>query len=245
RDLAQLPHRPGGQPLTDRLRPLNAFGKTRLGVHRAVAADPERLLPHALETLTTQPDADGARQWLTGIRNAVIQRARRPDAEPTTYEQAVALIDQAQTAVGIEGIDEPPESEETGRAAGFQEQLQARPDTRRNRDSPMDPDLRLVKLEASRPTRLVITALAICHLTLVTVVSAAGLTADTPNQWALWFVVPEIVGLAPPRPLRSRCPACGITDHLDRPAAPPWEPPSHWQHRSVTAGRCLPICPPG
>ncbi|MFG2638274.1 hypothetical protein ACGFX8_31420, partial [Streptomyces sp. NPDC048362] len=29
-DLAQLPYRPGGQPLTDRLRPLTVFGKTRL-----------------------------------------------------------------------------------------------------------------------------------------------------------------------------------------------------------------------
>ncbi|WP_262391534.1 GNAT family N-acetyltransferase, partial [Nocardiopsis sp. CNR-923] len=34
RDLAQLPDRPGGQPFTDRLRPLNVFGKTRLGFKR-------------------------------------------------------------------------------------------------------------------------------------------------------------------------------------------------------------------
>ncbi|WP_055606702.1 trypsin-like peptidase domain-containing protein [Streptomyces prasinus] len=159
------------------------------GAHRAVAANPERLLPLAAQTVTTELGIDYARQWLTGLEHAVADRAADPDADPETYEWASSLISEAQERTAADRDD----LEELGvpltpEVVDDPEQ----PDAETGADAPsVDSLFVLVKPRVGQLTRTAITFLALCHLVLVAAVpSGVALTSNIGDDgWSLWFFV--------------------------------------------------------
>ncbi|MGV9942410.1 hypothetical protein [Streptomyces sp. NPDC003401] len=159
------------------------------GAHRAVAANPERLLPLAVQTVTTELGIDYARQWLTGLEHAVADRATDPDSDPETYEWASSLISEAQERTAADrddledlGVPLIPE------VVDDPEQ----PDAETGADVPsVDSPFVLVKPRVGPLTRTAITFLALCHLALVTAVpSGVALTSNIGDDgWSLWFFV--------------------------------------------------------
>ncbi|GAA2674312.1 hypothetical protein [Streptomyces lunalinharesii] len=162
------------------------------GAHRAVVADPERLLPLAAQTVTAELGTDHARQWLAGLEHAIVDRATAPDADPDTYQWASSLISEAQelTAADTDDLEElisAPSAQEADA-----------PDQRAPDPPSAGSPFVLVKPQVNGFTRLVVTFLGICHLALVAAVpSAVALTtpASGNDRWALRYFVPMNVGL--------------------------------------------------
>ncbi|MFH8738008.1 trypsin-like peptidase domain-containing protein [Streptomyces sp. NPDC017964] len=155
------------------------------GAHRAVAADPERLLPLAAQTVAAELGTDHARQWLTGLEHAVADRA----ADPDTYQWAGNLISEAQqqTAADRHDLDEL-----IGTPSAQADTLdQPAPEPGSAAPSP-DSHLVLVKPQVGWLTRYVVTVLGLCHLTLVGAVPAAAALSTSIGEdgWVLWFFVP-------------------------------------------------------
>jgi hypothetical protein len=160
-----------------------------VGAQRAVAADPERLLPLAAQTVTAELGIDHARQWLTGLERAVADRATHPDAEPETYEWASSLISEAQERTAADRHDL-----EILIGAPLTQEVDdpEQPDEETGADAPDGDSLFvLVKPRVGRLTRTAITFLALCHLLLVAAVpSGVALTTNIGNDdWALWIFV--------------------------------------------------------
>ncbi|MEV1070039.1 hypothetical protein [Streptomyces sp. NPDC050263] len=152
------------------------------GAHRAVAADPERLLPLAAQTVTAELGTDQARQWLTGLEHAVADRAAHPDADPDTYQWANNLISGAQERTIAERND--------------LEDLIGAPPTQADTLEPAAPSpdshLVLVKPQVGWLTRYVVGVLGLGHLTLVgAVATAAALKSNVGDDgWVQWLFVP-------------------------------------------------------
>lgn len=165
------------------------------GAQRAVAADPERLLPIAAQTVTAELGTDDARQWLTGLEHAVADHAAHPDADPDTYQWASSLISEAkeQTTADRDDLEHlisttlSPEEDSAGHPD---------PETDPVAEAANSHDV-LVKPQAKWLTRLVVTFLGLCHLVLVATVSTvAALTADAgSDEWVLWLTIPINVGM--------------------------------------------------
>lgn len=160
------------------------------GAHRAVAADPERLLPLAVQTATTELSTDHARQWLSDLEHAVADRAADPDCDPDINQWATSLISEAQACTADDrdlqeliGAPLPPEDDTP---------QQPTPDAPASDAHPV-----LVKPQVGRLTRIVITFLGLCHLVLVAAVpSAVALTTSTEDDgWVMWLLVPFNVGM--------------------------------------------------
>ncbi|KIF72768.1 hypothetical protein QR77_41600 [Streptomyces sp. 150FB] len=157
------------------------------GAHRAVAADPELLLPLAVQSVIAELGSDHARQWLTSLEHAVADRAADPDSAPDTYEWASSFINEVQ--------------ERTIRDSDDLEELIGAP-LAQEADAPdppsADSSFVLVKPQVHWLIRLLVTFLGVCHLGLVAAVpSAVALTAPASGDdgWALWLFVPMNVGL--------------------------------------------------
>ncbi|MFE2498814.1 hypothetical protein [Streptomyces scopuliridis] len=161
--------------------------------HRAVATDPERLLPLAAQTVTAELSTDHARQWLAGLEHAVADRAAQPDADPDTYQWASTLISdiQERTTADRDDLEELISASTTQEASASDPPT---PDTDPALPS-VDSHLVLVKPRVGRLTRTVVTFLALCHLLLVAgVPSAVAVTTGIGNDgWVLWFFVPTNV----------------------------------------------------
>ncbi|MER5201241.1 trypsin-like peptidase domain-containing protein [Streptomyces sp. NPDC002755] len=160
------------------------------GAHRAVAADPERLLPLAAQTITAELGTDHARQWLTGLEHAVADRAAHPDADPDTYEWASSLISEAQERTtadrdDLEDLLGAPLTQEANAPE------QPTPQTSSVAPS-SDSHLVRVKPHVSWFTRTVVTFVGICHLALVAAIpSAVAFSTGVGNDgWVLWYFVP-------------------------------------------------------
>ncbi|MGI5532481.1 trypsin-like peptidase domain-containing protein [Streptomyces syringium] len=165
------------------------------GAHRAVAADPERLLPLAAQTITAELGTDHARQWLTGLEHAVADRAADPDTDPDTYQWAASLIREAQqrTAAGRDDLEDLIGEPLTQEADAPEQQTPEPPPTAPAPDS----HLVRVKPQVGWLTRYVVGVLALGHLTLVGAVpAAAALKNDIGHDgWVLWLFVPMNVSL--------------------------------------------------
>ncbi|MEU0630640.1 serine protease [Streptomyces sp. NPDC005989] len=155
------------------------------GAQRAVAADPQRLLPLAAQTVTAELGTDHACQWLTGLEHAVADRAAHPDADPDTYEWASSLISEAQERTATD-------SDDLGAPLTQEADVPEQPDTGTSTDaSSADSPFVLVKPQVGWLTRTAITFLALCHLVLVAAIpSGVALTTNTGNDdGALWSFV--------------------------------------------------------
>ncbi|MFF2165481.1 trypsin-like serine protease [Streptomyces sp. NPDC058175] len=158
------------------------------GAHRAVAADPEHLLPLAAQTVTAELGTDHARQWLTGLEHAVADRAT--DLDSDTYQWAHSLISEAQERIAAdrEDLEElfgpslPQEADAPDQPAPEPGLTAASPNSH----------LVLVKPQVGRLTRCVVGVLGLGHLTLVGAVSAAAAlsTSIGSDGWGLWLLVP-------------------------------------------------------
>ncbi|WP_177239623.1 hypothetical protein [Streptomyces monashensis] len=156
--------------------------------HRAVASDPERLLPLAAQTITTELGPDQAQQWLADLEHSITDRAAQPDVDRDVYEWAAAFLGevQAQVATGAEEMDEFIDvllHEDT--ADEEDDEAESEPDT----DAPERPaDLPLIRTRVSVPIRIVITVLAVGHLGLVTATLIIALNSDSMRGvgWARW-----------------------------------------------------------
>ncbi|MFF2927192.1 hypothetical protein ACFVTP_33110 [Streptomyces celluloflavus] len=160
------------------------------GAHRAVAADPERLLPLAAQTVTAELGTDHARQWLAGLEHAVTDRAADPDADPDTYQWASSLISevQEQTAADRDDLEEL-----IGAPLAQEADTPEQPNPEPGSVAPSaDSHLVLVKPQVGWLTRTVVTFLGLCHLALVAAVpSAVALSTSIGNDgWVLWYFVP-------------------------------------------------------
>ncbi|CAL9675524.1 S1 family peptidase [Streptomyces sp. enrichment culture] len=183
------------------------------GAQRAVAADPELLLPLAAQTVTAELSTDHARQWLSGLKHAVTARSTYPDADSDTYQWAISLISDAEEWTDAEednfvdlmvsslisqaqdrATDENDQAELTGASLAREDDFPARPGA----DAGPVPlaatsHLLLVKPQVGWLTRIVVTFLGLCHLVLVTAVSAAGaitISAKDGDGWIMWMLVP-------------------------------------------------------
>lgn len=159
------------------------------GAHRAVAADPERLLRLAVQTVTVELATDHARQWLAGLQYAVADRATDPDADPDTYQWASSLISEAQerTAAGRDDVGEligAPVAQEPGPPEPSAEPGSTAPTPGSH--------LVLVKPQVGWLTRYVVGVLGLGHLTLVGAVAAAAALKSGigDDGWVLWLFVP-------------------------------------------------------
>ncbi|MFI0219906.1 trypsin-like peptidase domain-containing protein [Streptomyces lydicus] len=160
------------------------------GAHRAVAADPERLLPLAAQTVTAELGTDHARQWLAGLRHAVADRAAAPDSDRDIYQWASSLISEVQErrATDREDLEELIGMNPT--------QENDAPDQPTPNTGPIAPSAGphavLVKPEIGWLTRIVVTSLGLCHLLLVAAVpSVVALTTSVGDDgWAMWLFVP-------------------------------------------------------
>ncbi|MGW2028116.1 trypsin-like peptidase domain-containing protein [Streptomyces decoyicus] len=165
------------------------------GAHRAVAADPKRLLPLAAQTVTAELGTDHARQWLAGLRHAVADRAADPDSDPDTYQWASSLISEVQerTAADRDDLEELIGTSHT--------QENDAPDQPIPSTGPVAPSTGshsvLVKPEMGWLTRTVVTFLGLCHLVLVAAIpSAVALTTSVADDgWTMWFFVPMNVSM--------------------------------------------------
>jgi hypothetical protein len=162
------------------------------GAHRAVAADPKRLLPLAAQTVTAELGPSHARHWLRDLEHAVADRSTDPNSDPATYQWASSFISEAQAQATAEtrDLDELIGAPLTQEADVSD---QPAPDV----PSPDSPFV-LVKPQVNSLTRLVVTLLGICHLVLVAAVpSAVALTAPASGDdgWVLWLFVPINVGM--------------------------------------------------
>ncbi|MET8538262.1 hypothetical protein ABZV67_42845 [Streptomyces sp. NPDC005065] len=160
------------------------------GAHRAVAADPERLLPLAAQSVPAELGTDYARQWLAGLEHAIADRAVHPDADPDTYQWASSLISEVQERTAADRDD----LEELIGASPIQED--DAPDEQNPAAGPVVPSVDshfvLVKLRVGWLTRIVVAFLGLCHLFLVAAVpSAVALTTSVGDDgWVMWFFVP-------------------------------------------------------
>lgn len=178
--------------------------------HRAVAAAPERLLPLAAKTITAELSADRATQWLADLQNAVTHRARQPEADQDTYQWATELLSEAQaqtTSHPTDGSAANVNDVETylrfldDFSEWSQRQLQrnaaqssgSNDDDSETATQSDGTQLVLVKPTVSRPSRILITAVALCQLLLVAAVSSgAALTSDFADRWVLWLSLPTM-----------------------------------------------------
>ncbi|WP_331730250.1 serine protease [Streptomyces sp. NBC_00073] len=160
------------------------------GAHRAVAADPECLLPLAAQTIAAELGTDQARQWLTGLEHAVAHRAADQDADPDTYQWAHNLISEAQQRTAAECDDlELLIGEPRAQEVDPQEE----PDRESGPGAPsVDSRLVLVKPQVAWHIRYVVGALGLCHLTLVGAIptAAALSTSIRTDGWILWLFIP-------------------------------------------------------
>lgn len=164
------------------------------GAHRAVAADPERLLPLAAQTVTLELDTDDARQWLAGLEQAVADHAAETDIDPGIYEWAENFISDVQerTAADSDDLDELTcllRTDEDDAEQSIPDSTPATSDTGSR--------LILVKPQVSSLIRVVATFLGACHLILVAAVPfAAALSTDIGKDgWVVWLFVPLSVSL--------------------------------------------------
>ncbi|MGW1765132.1 S1 family peptidase [Streptomyces sp. NPDC002073] len=160
------------------------------GAHRAVAADPERLLPLAAQTITAELGTDHARHWLTSLEHAINDRAADPDADPDIYQWASSLISEAQQRTAADRDD----LEDLIGEPLFQENdAPDQPTSEPGSGTPSaDSSLVRVKPQVGWPIRCGVRVLGFCHLTLVgSVPAAAALSTDIGNAgWVLWLFVP-------------------------------------------------------
>lgn len=165
------------------------------GAHRAVAADPERLLPLAAQTITAELGTDQARQWLSGLEHAVADRAADPDADPDTYQWAVSLIREAQqrTAADRDDLEDLIGAPLTQGADAPGQPTPEPPLSAHASDS----HLVLVKPQVGWVTRYIVGVLGLGHLTLVGAVAGAAALKNGIGHdgWVLWLFVPMNVFL--------------------------------------------------
>ncbi|MFE2693616.1 trypsin-like peptidase domain-containing protein [Streptomyces mirabilis] len=139
--------------------------------HRAVAADPQLLLRDAAKTIAAELDHEPAREWLTGLHDAVTEEAERPDADPDTYRWATTLVDDALTQRDspTEDLDElfpPPEPEQDeDDVLGTDE---GNPPTTAQ---PASDDAIRVKPRMARALKALVTVIALTHLACVAYVT--------------------------------------------------------------------------
>ncbi|MCX4596968.1 serine protease [Streptomyces sp. NBC_01549] len=164
------------------------------GALRAVAANPELLLPLAVQTIATELDVEHTRQWLAELEDAVADRATQPNADPDTYEWASDLIADAQTraASGARGLEELVDELSHGEQEEDSESQREPASGEGEGESPAPasrPHRVLVKDQVSWPARAVITLVALCHLILVGGVAftAGGSPGLHEAGWSRWM----------------------------------------------------------
>ncbi|MER7812954.1 serine protease [Streptomyces sp900116325] len=165
-----------------------------VGAHRAVAAEPELLLPLAAKAAAGL-ESEQAHHWLTGVKEAVTEQARRPDADPDTYQWAANFL--AQTAAwpasepdGPYGYEEFIDSLLAEDVADNGDSDDDAGDDSRDADRPA-PALTFLRPQVGWPTKALVTLMSLCHLILVAGVTSSAVHSSDLKQagWTAWLFV--------------------------------------------------------